>query len=162
MANIFSPQDILRIAIKVEENGQNLYQALENKETDKKLKELWRYLKEQEVEHRKIFQEMLDKVGDYIVYEFSPGEYSAYMKAIASSYIFTQNLIEEKTKKLFKDSQEAIDFGIYIEKESILTYTAFKDYVLTDKQPVLQRVIDEEKKHLIRLSLLKEELKKGV
>jgi len=32
MSNILSVQDILKIAIKVEENGKNLYQALEGKE----------------------------------------------------------------------------------------------------------------------------------
>ncbi|HEC69397.1 MAG TPA: hypothetical protein ENI31_03835 [Candidatus Omnitrophica bacterium] len=162
MSNILSAQDILKIAIKVEENGKNLYQALEEKEGDPKIKDLWNYLKREEVEHQKIFQDMLNKVGDYIVSEFSPGEYSAYLKAIASSYIFTQELIEKKIKELFKDSLEAVEFGLYIEKESILTYSAFKEYVLADKQPVLQKVIDEEKKHLTQLFLLREELKKGV
>jgi len=161
MSNIFSPQDILRIAIRVERNGEELYRVLEEKEKNEKLRNIWKYLKEQELLHQKTFQEMLDKVGDYIVYEFSPGEYSAYMKAIASSYILTQGLIEKKTKELFENSLEAIEFGIYVEKESILTYTAFREYVLAQKQPVLERIIEEEKRHLVRLSLLREEFKKG-
>jgi len=161
MANIFNPQEILRIAIKVEESGKNLYRALENKAKQEKLKSMWGYLKEQEELHRKVFLQMLENVGDYIVYEFSPGEYETYLGAIASGYIFTQELIEKKTKELFGSDLEAIDFGIYVEKESILTYSALKEYVLTQKHPVLDKVIEEEKKHLGQLTLLKDSLKGG-
>ncbi len=52
MVNVFSPQEILRVAVKVEERGQSLYAALEEKATSDKLKNLWKYLKEQEELHR--------------------------------------------------------------------------------------------------------------
>ncbi len=104
---------------------------------------------------------MLNKIGDYIVYEFSPGEYEAYLKAISSQYIFTQELIEKKTKELFSSDDEALDFAIGIEKDSILTYNALREYVLTEKQPVLDKIIDEEKRHLAQLVMLKHELKGG-
>jgi len=161
MANILSPQEILRIAVKVEERGENLYAALEAKSTDDKLKKIWKYLKEQEENHRQIFQNMLEKVGDYIVYEFSPGEYEAYLKAISSQYIFTQELIDKKTKELFTSDEEAIDFAIGVEKDSILTYTTLRGYVLSEKQPVLDKVIDEEKRHFAQLVSFKAELKEG-
>lgn len=162
MVNIFSPQEILKIAIRVEENGKKLYQALEAKTESEQLKHVWGYLKEQEEIHRKVFQDVLDNIGDYIVYEFSPGEYEAYLRAIAQSYVFTQQLIEKKIKELFSSDLEAVEFGVYIEKESILVYSALKEYVLTTKQNVLKKVVDEEKKHLVQLVLLKESLKKGV
>ena len=158
MANIFSPQEILRIAVKVEENGKGLYEALESKTKNDKLKVIWRYLKEQEELHQKTFQEMLDNLGDYVVAEFTPGEYGAYLGAIAKSYIFTQSLIDKKRKELFKSDLEAIDFGIYIEKESILTYSALGRYILDAKRKVLEKVIEEEKKHLVQLTLLKDSL----
>jgi rubrerythrin len=155
MTNTFNPQEILKIAIKVEEEGKNLYHILEEKAKDDQLKEMWRYLKEQEEVHRQIFQKMLERSGEYIVYEFSPGEHDAYLNAIASSYVFTQELIERKTKELFTSDLDAIEFGIYVEKESILTYSALKEYVLADKQPVLDKVISEEKKHLTQLMSLR-------
>ena len=159
MGNIFSPQDILRIAVKVEENGENLYEALEKKTKDEKLKSVWRHLKEQEAIHRKTFQEMLENIGNYIIHEFSPGEYDAYLKAIVSEYTFIQELTEKKLKENFASDIEAIDFGIYIEKESILAYSALGKYVLEAKKPVLDKVIEEEKNHLVQLVLLKDQLK---
>jgi rubrerythrin len=158
MADNFSPQEILRIAIKVEENGKKLFGILEEKAKDEKVKSVWRYLKEQEDAHIKVFQDMLDNVGDYIVYEFSPGEYEAYVKAVAASYIFTTRLAERKIKDGFSSDAEAIDFGIHIEKESILTYTALREYVQTSKQVVLDKVIKEERNHLVKLTALKESL----
>jgi rubrerythrin len=161
MENIFNPQEILRIALKVEENGKKLYQILEQRSNNQKVKEIWHYLMEEEERHRNVFAKMLDKVGDYIVYEYSAGEYQAYIKAIASQFIFTQELIKEKTNQLFKSESEAVEFGIHIEKDSIFTYQALREYVLTDKQLVLDKVIEEEKTHLVRLTLLKESLKQG-
>ena len=147
----FNPQEILKISINIEENGKALYGALEEKAKDEQLKELWRYLKDQEEEHREVFTEMLDNLGDYIVHEYASGDYDSYMRAIASNYVFTQDLVEKKKRELFDSDKEAIDFGTYIEKESILTYQALKDYIKLDKQEVINRVIDEEKKHLARL-----------
>jgi len=160
MTNIFSPQEILRIAVKVEERGKKLYEALEKKSSDKKIIDLWKYLKEQEEIHRKVFQGMLDKAGDYIVSELTPGEYGAYIRAIGASYIFTEELIEKKIKESFASDLEAIDFGLHIEKESILTYSALREYMLADKWPVLDKVIAEEKEHLIKLTVLRGQINK--
>ena len=160
MENVFSPQEILKIAINVELNGKKLYESLESKAKDEKLRTMWRYLKEQEETHCQTFRDMLNNVDDYIVYEFSSGEYEAYLRAIASEYILTQGVMEERTKKGFSSSLEAIDFGIYVEKESILTYSALKEYMLLAKQSVLERIIKEERKHLTELIALKDSFKK--
>ncbi len=160
MDNAFSLQEILRIAIKVEENGKKLYEKLDKTTNNKDTRAIWTYLKDQEEVHRKIFQDMLSNVGDYVVYEFNPGEYGAYIKAIAGSYIFTETLVEKKLEEGFNSDSDAIDFGIHIEKESILTYSAMREYVVTAKQPILNKVIDEEKNHLVRLTELKEKLNK--
>jgi rubrerythrin len=65
-------------------------------------------------------------------------------------------LIEEKTRVLFNSDLEAVEFGIYIEKDSILVYSAFKEYIITAKQHILEKVINEERNHLVRLVNLKE------
>ncbi|NQT28094.1 MAG: hypothetical protein HQ570_00675 [Candidatus Omnitrophica bacterium] len=159
MRNNFNPQEIVKIAISIEENGKELYEALEDKARDKKLKTTCKYLKEQEEFHRKLFQEMLDNIEEYIVYEFSQGEYEAYLRAIATEYIFTQEIIRGKIKEGFRSDLVAVEFGIFIEKESILTYSALGEYMLAGRQAVLRKIIDEEKKHLIDLIAIKDSLK---
>ena len=152
----FNPQEILRIAIEVEEGGFNFYQSLESKTKNEKIKNICRDLKEQEKEHKKTFEDMLDNISDYIADDYSPGEYTAYLKAIASEYIFTQRLTAQKIKEGFDDDLAAIEFAIYIEKESILTYTALKEYALTGDQPAINSLIDQERKHLVDLIALKQ------
>ncbi|MCK4912429.1 MAG: hypothetical protein KAS05_01760 [Candidatus Omnitrophica bacterium] len=160
MINTFNPREIIEIAINIEENGRKLYQTLEDKTKKEKLKSMYKYLKEQEEIHGKVFQEMLDNIGECIVHEFNLGEFEAYLRAIASEYIFTQELIDEKIEKGFGDGLEAVEFGIFVEKESILTYSALREYVLPGKQVALDKIISEERKHLISLVALKDFLKK--
>ncbi|UCD15367.1 MAG: ferritin family protein [Candidatus Omnitrophota bacterium] len=155
MANIFSPQEILNIAVKVEEAGEKFYEMMERKAKDEKLKAMWKYLKEQEQEHRKIFKAMYEDVASYVVYEYSSGQYDSYLNSIACEYIFTQELIAQKLKEKFDSSVGAIEFGIYIEKGSILTYSALKKYIVEDKQGVIDKVISEEEKHLTSLVEMK-------
>ncbi|MBN3040738.1 MAG: ferritin family protein [Candidatus Omnitrophica bacterium] len=159
MGKDFNPQEIVKIAIEVENNGEKLYEALENKAADQKVRAVWKYLKEQETAHSKTFKDMLDKTGEYIVQEFNPGEYQAYLRAIADEYIITSDLAKKKASQGFKTDLEAIEFAIHIEKESIITYMALKDYVILSKHPVLDRIIAEEKNHLADLVELKNAIK---
>ena len=155
----FSPQEILRVAVQVEEKGKKLFGILEEQAENIKLKAVWKYLKEQEIVHCEIFQDMLDNMSDYIVDDFSPGEYDAYMKAIAMDYILTPEIIDAKSKESFASDLDAVDFGIFIEKQSILTYNAFREFIQNDKQHVLDRIIEEEKKHFMRLVSLRDMIK---
>jgi len=155
MSQNYSPGEVLKIAVEVEENGKVLYGVLELESRSEQMKEIWAYLKDQEEIHRKVFQDMLDRQKDYIVAEFSPGENQAYLRAIASEYIFTQDLIRKHISKRFESDLEAVEFGISVEKISILTYVALREYIKKDKQVVLDKIIAEEKNHLARLKSLK-------
>ena len=158
MERNFSIQEILKVAIGVEENGSKLYQIMERNAQDEKTKRMWVYLKEQEKEHAGIFQGMLDKVGDSTV-DFSPDEqYSAYIKAVASEFILTQEVMAKKVDEEAGSTLEAIEFAIQVEKDSILTYSALKEYVLTKNQDVLDKIIIEERQHLAELVQLKDQL----
>ena len=156
----FSPQEILRIAVKVEEAGEKLYAKLEYETASSELAELWNYLREQEHKHREVFQTMLSAIGDYIVDNLNPGEYDKYVKAIASEYIFTPDVLEKKLQEGFANDLAAIKFAIDIEKESILVYEAFKEFVALNRHEVLDQIIREEKSHLTRLITYKAGMKK--
>jgi len=152
----FSPQEILKVAVLVEEKGKNLFEVLEERTENLKLKAVWKYLKEQEILHKETFQDMLNNIGDYVVDDFSTGEYDAYMKAIAMDYILTPELIDDKVKEPPATDLDAVDFGIFIEKQSILTYSAFREFIQNDKQQILEKIIEEEKNHFIKLISLRD------
>jgi len=156
----FSPQEVVNIAIKVEEAGEKLYAKLEYEAKDEKMKQVWGYLRQQEHIHREVFQRMLDGIGDYIVDNFNPGEYNSYLRAIASEYVFTVDLIGRKTQEGFPNDLSAIKFGIDIERESVLVYEAMKEFVVTGRHEVVDKIVNEEKKHLTLLIGLKASLRK--
>jgi rubrerythrin len=160
MENQFNLQEILKISIKVEEAGAKLYAKLSEQTDNQEVKKVWDYLKKQEVEHKKVFSDILAKAGDYIVYDLNPGEYDNYIRAIAAEYIFSPQLIEEKIKQDFQDDLAAVDFGISIEKESILVYSSFKEYMKAERRELIDAVINQEKKHYTDLVNLKKTLKK--
>lgn len=160
MNEMMNPKEILQIAVQIEENGKKLYASLENKASNKKIKTVWEYLKNQEEKHGKVFQGMLNGVSNYVVADFNQQEYNAYIRFLAKEYVFTQNLIEEKTSQGFSSDLAAIEFAITIEKDSILIYSALKEYVLTEKQKTIEKIIHEEQKHLADLLLLKGEVRK--
>lgn len=160
MIRAFNPKEVLQISINVETQGEKLYSLLEAKAKNKKLQKVWHYLSEQEKIHRGVFEEILKQANSYIVHEFNPGEYEAYLRAIAAEYIFTPELIQKKAKAGFQSDLEAVDFGIKIEKDSIAVYSALREYILAGKCGLLDKVIDEEKKHYADLVSLKEYLGK--
>jgi rubrerythrin len=161
MGNTFNPCEILEIAIDIEEHGRKLYESLQEKAKDEKVKETWAYLKNQEADHVKLFKDMLDERRKCMVQEFVPGEYSSYLEAIASEYVFTQKLVEQKSKESFASDIKAIEFGIQMEKESILVYSAFREVLTEPEQAALDKVIIQEREHLIKFTELKSYLKKG-
>ena len=161
MENGYSPEEILKIAVKVEENGRDFYAAQEAKANDEQLKLIWQHLKKQELLHRETFKKMLDNIKDYIVYEYSAGEFDVYFAAIAKEYIFTQQLSQIRAKELLKSGSfdEILNFAVAIEKESILTYSALREYVISEKVDIIDEIINQEKQHLVKLKELKEKFK---
>lgn len=161
MGNDFNPCEILEIALDIEEHGRKLYESLQEKAKDPKVKEVLAYLKSQESNHEKLFKDMLDERRNCMVQEFVSGEYRSYLDAIASEYVFTQKLIKQKLKEGFTSDIEAIEFGIQMEKESILAYSAFREVLTKPEQAALDKIIIQEREHLIKFIELKNYLKKG-
>lgn len=158
MLQSFNPQEILKIAINVEKNGRDLYEALEQRTNNEKIKKIWGFLKDQEDEHVKVFQDILDNVGEFVVNGDNSSLYESYLKAVASEYIFSLKVLEDKLTTNFASDLEAIDFAIGMEKESILVYSELRQYIITEKQGALDKIIDEERKHLVQFVELKYEL----
>ncbi|MFH1459028.1 MAG: ferritin family protein [Candidatus Omnitrophota bacterium] len=159
--SLFSPEEIIKIAVKVEENGVDFYGQLEKKTTDQAQKAIWCYLKEQEKQHQDIFSQMLSNIKDFVVYEqYGQNEYDAYFKAVASGFIFTQRMMTDKAKELLalNSTDKIIDFAITVEKESIATFSVLLEYIHFAKKHLIEEIIKQEKDHLTQLTQLKAKL----
>ncbi len=157
MTEHFEPQKVLEIALKVKESSKKLYEALSLKSSGS-LKNLWDYLSQDSELHSKVLKEMTQDSEAYVIYELSSGEYDAYLGEIIPSFRYTQEIIVRKTRELFVSDLEAVEFAIYVTIESILVYSALKNYIVPDKLDIFNKIIGDEKKHLTKLNLAKRDL----
>lgn len=158
MVNIFSGSEIVELGIQIEKNGRDFYNALVGKSKNQKAKEKFKYLAGEEEKHIEVFSKILDSVHKYEPPETYPGEYFAYMNALAKDYVFTQKDKGEEIAKKTKSDREAIDLGIRFEKDSILFYQGMKKVVPEYDHRVVDGLIAQEQSHLQQLSDLKEDL----
>lgn len=155
--NIFSPQDVLKIAIAIEENGKDFYTRMAIRVKDGSLKGTLNFLAEEEDKHRKIFKDLLDNIKDNFIVESYPGEYEAYIKALSQQYIFAIDLVKKKAKEGFAKKNDLLKFALDIERDSIVLYQEMKDLVLF-KKDALNKIIEEERKHYLLIwNILKKE-----
>ena len=155
MENVFGISEIVGMGIQIEKNGKDFYEALLARSKDNRAKEIFKFLAGEEEKHIAAFQKMLDSVHRYEPPESYPGEYFAYMHALASEYVFTREGMGKETAKNIKGDQEGIELGIKAEKDSIIFYEGMKEMVPEQQTKVINALIAQEKDHLLKLFALK-------
>lgn len=158
MGNIFAGSEIVEIGIQIEKNGRDFYNALAKKSKNSKAQDIFKFLAGEEEKHIAIFQKILDSVQKYEPAESYPGEYFAYMDALASEYVFTQKDKGKDIAQKTKSDKEAVDKGIGFEKDSIVFYEGMKRVVPEYDLKIIEQLIEQEKNHLKQLIELKSKL----
>lgn len=158
MAGIFSGSEIVELGVQIEKNGRDFYNSIARKVKYPSASEIFKFLAGEEEKHIAVFQRILDSVEKYEPAEAYPGEYFAYMNALASEYIFTQKDKGIKIAKDTKNDAEAIELGIGFEKDSIIFYEGMKKVVPEHDCKILNSLITQEQNHLKQLTDLKKSL----
>ncbi len=156
--SLFEPSEVFQFAIRIEENGEKFYRQMVQKFEDSKVKELFSYLADEEIKHKKIYEEMVSKIEKYEPFETFPGEYFAYLRAYADKIIFTQKEFDEEIAKI-KDINAALDYAINAELNSILYYQEVKNLVSENQRSTIDKIIEEERRHFVKLSEIKRTIK---
>ncbi|NOR17034.1 hypothetical protein GQ543_04910 [candidate division WOR-3 bacterium] len=156
--SLFEPSEVFQFAIRIEENGEKFYRQMVQKFEDPKVKELFSYLADEEIKHKKTYEEMVSKIEKYEPFETFPGEYFAYLRAYADKIIFTQKEFDEEIAKI-KDINAALDYAINAELNSILYYQEVKNLVSENQRSTIDKIIEEERRHFVKLSEIKRTIK---
>ena len=154
MTKILDVSEIYQFAIRIEENGIKFYSEFAKKTKNKKIKDLFSALSYAEVEHKKTFEKMLSEIEKYEPQEAYPEEYFSYLKAYADGLIFDLKQLKEQQNKL-KTTTQILDFAIQREKDSILYYQEIKNLISEKQQKELEKIINEERKHMLDLTYIK-------
>jgi rubrerythrin len=155
MGNLFAGSEVVDLALQVEKNGRDFYNAVAANSRKDKPRQLFEFLAQEEERHIITFQKLMEKVEKYDPPEVYADDYIAYMNALASEHIFTrQGQGVEQAKKASTDL-DAVSLGIKFESDSIIFYEGMKQMVPVYDHKILNEIIEQEKMHLVKLSELK-------
>ncbi|MEE9615094.1 MAG: ferritin family protein [Thermodesulfobacteriota bacterium] len=157
----FSAQEILEMAVDIEENGEKFYTAASDAATNPSLKELFTFLAEEEKRHVKFFTSLKKDASDAALpgaFDPYPEEASLYLKALADSKVFTAPEEGGGFAKAAENETTALSYAIDMEKESLLFYFELQNAIREKDRKTLGEIINEEKEHLKKLTGMKMEL----
>jgi rubrerythrin len=158
MAEIFLGSEICEMAVETEKKGAAFYEAAAAGAKSKAVKEFCLRMAEAEREHERTFKEMLAPLERYSPPESYPGEYLNYVHALLERDVMPA---EEQGKRLAgqaKTEKEALDFAIDFEKSTIVFLHEMKNFVPEQQRKIVDRLLDEERSHVISLSEVRKSL----
>ena len=157
--SLFRASELLDMAVQIEYQGLEFYRACVAAQTDPEAKEVFQYLSDQEREHAGVFSQMKAQLkDDYTLPESYPGEMQHYMDTFVKGKVFEGSEHAERRGSEIADPVEAVDFGLEIEKASILFYSGMKEYVRSSEVQDIDRIIAEEQQHVKRLLALRKDV----
>ena len=161
MAIFWSGEEILEMAVQIERNGMAFYQGLAESAQDDKMKNLMEHLAEEEKKHMATFHKfsgVLDKEQLKTLYELQYAEEgSLYLKALADTKIFADSNEAAQWAKEAQSPVEALLTAVTLEKDSILFYQEMRNFVRKEDRALIDKIMNEEKKHIQTLAKMKEE-----
>jgi len=154
MSILFSASEVVTMAVQIEKNGLEFYNAMAAKAQSEKSKELFSFLAAEEIRHKATFQKMLNSLKQLELTASEEEEYNNYLGALTSSRVFSQQApTDEVVKDL--DDMAAIDMAIEAEKDSVLFYYELMEQAMDEDKAAIERIIKEEKSHYAMLMRMK-------
>ncbi len=155
---MYSTKELIDIAIGIEETGFYFYSTFKNKLKDEAFKQIFQFLADEELRHKDIFAGMLKelKENDGLFTE----EYYSYLKAIGSTRVFANKDHIDTIAPTLHQPLDIIKIAMEAERDSIIWYSELKEVYRNDNKAkdLLERLINEERKHVLTLLDLKEKL----
>lgn len=159
MSFMFSPEEILEMAIKIEDMGLLYYETFAKKAKDKKIADLFTFLAGEESKHKALFTKIYEeskKEDFFTLYDYE--EASAYFNALVESRFFIKPDAVMKIMDKVENESDAIQNAILFEKDTILYFHELGAMVKEKHKNLIQRLINEEKSHVMKLVELKSTL----
>ncbi|MFW6108032.1 MAG: ferritin family protein [bacterium] len=158
MTRTFDVRELLRVAVRDERGGQQMYGRLAETAKDAELAETFRWLSEQEKGHERRFQAMLDDLGPAPASSQYPDEYADYLESVAQAGGGAD--LGARAEQTGSDA-DAVDLAIRFEREQLALQKDIADVLGDRHRAIIDAVLNEERGHLVRLSAAREKLTGG-
>jgi rubrerythrin len=151
----YSINEIVELAVQIEHNGYAFYhEATKHKSLDAKSLELLTTLRDQELNHEKIFLALRDDEDlKHLILTQDWELVASYLKTIVDSRIFNDADSAIRLATNAKGMLDILDYAIQFEKDTLLFFHTVKDALTAPKaQAAVARIIHEELSHVLRLT----------
>jgi rubrerythrin len=164
MGTAYNADEVLSMAIKIEENGAAFYRrAAQLQMSDEESKELLS-LASMEDDHKRKFQQMQRSLPDRGAEgaPFDPYEEAdLYLFAVSDAHGGEGAPDAADALTGTETIEEVLWTAVGLEKQSILFYVGLRDRIAPEDRETLDSVIAEEKRHVADLSRMIKAQKKG-
>ena len=146
---MFCAYEILDIAVKLEKNGEKVYREAMDQTGDLSLKELLKWMADEEVKHAEWFSELKSEVelneNHRLIRELS-GD-------LVSEFVGEQSFsLKDVDFSAIKGTRELIEVFIEFERDTILFYEMLESFIIDEETgEKLNRILDEENDHISKL-----------
>lgn len=144
--------EIIEIAMDLEESGEAFYNAVAEKATTPGIKELFEDLALQEQYHRRAFQQMGRDAVELALTPEQWKQFQGYTNALLQQSFFAKPENALNLAAQAEDEQAALQAALDFEKEAMLFFHELLDVVKDADRQVVERIVQEEKQHIQRLS----------
>jgi len=152
-------REVIEMAIATERSGQAFYQNASELARENSLKELFQYLAEEEEKHLKTFQDFYNTLKEKPeITPYNWEEAKLYLEALVDSKFFASPEKAINLAKEAKDELEVINLAMNFEKETLLFFYQILEMIKSQEQELVKKIIEQEKKHIQRLSTMKGKL----
>lgn len=157
MGNLFNAAEVMDMGIEKEKKRRDFYGLVAEKFSDKPMKDLFAKLRDWEETHIKKFTEIRDGVKEPEATDSYSGELRDYIKSLVDDKLYKEVSADSFGKNV-KTPVSAIQYGIGFEKDAILFFGEMLPFVGAANKDAVQKLIDEEKQHIVYLTELKRKL----
>ena len=145
--------DLLKAAIKVEENGYKFYEEALEVAARFDFKYLFEELAQEELKHKEVFEKILKGLAPDEAEEDHPDLYKSFLDEVVKGHVFTYIDEFERKNRIaeLRTKNMAIDYAIKFENDTIEFFEGLKKVISEDDRPLVDRLIIEEKSHVKKL-----------
>jgi rubrerythrin len=151
---LLTGDEIIEIAVRLEESGEAFYNAAAEKATTPGVKALFGDLALQEQYHRRAFQQMGGGVVEFALSPEQWDEFQAYTGALLQQSFFAKPENALNVAAQAQDERSALQAALGFEKEAMLFFYELQNVVRGSGKQTVERIIQEEKQHVQRLSAM--------
>jgi rubrerythrin len=146
---MFSLKDIIDIAVQIEQNGERVYRNAAEKIEDSSLRSLLLSLADEETQHAKWFEALIDKVPGTGEFPEQEKMGRALLQDAVGAQSFT---LEDADFSSMKKIEDLLNLAIEFEKDTALFYGMLQPLIEDQKTlEQLHAIIQEEEVHARRL-----------